>query len=82
MKSFLLMMLCMLSAFTVDAYQSDPKKAVWVDMDGVSVPLPPVEHPRLFVRSDEIPALRLKMQHPSGQKILKKLAKANMHTLC
>lgn len=59
------------------AQERDQKKAVWVEMDGVTVPLPPKEHPRVFVRSEEIPALRAKMQTKDGKKILRKLTEAS-----
>ena len=55
------------------AQQRDQKKVVWTDMDGISVPLPPMEHPRVFVRGEEIPALKVKMQTKAGKKILRKL---------
>lgn len=71
--------LVLLASMTVVAAQErDQKKAVWVDMDGVSVPLPPKEHPRVFVRTEEIPALKLKMQTKPGKKILRKLAEASV----
>ena len=43
------------------AQERDEKKVVWVEMDGVTVPLPPKEHPRVFVRSEEIPALKVRI---------------------
>lgn len=39
-------------------------------------PLPPGEHPRLFIRSEEILALKEKMMHPEGKRILHLLDKA------
>ena len=71
--------LVLLASMTVVAAQErDQKKAVWVEMDGVSVPLPPKEHPRVFVRTEEIPALKAKMQTKDGKKILRKLAEASV----
>ena len=58
------------------AQEREQKSVVWVEMDGVTVPLPPKEHPRVFVRSEEIPALKVKMEHPDGKMILKQLKKA------
>ena len=58
------------SSLTSVDQQRDQKKAVWVEMEGVTVPLPPKEHPRVFVRSEEIPALKAKMQTKEGKKIL------------
>ena len=60
------------------AHERDMKKVVWVEMDGVTVPLPPKEHPRVFVRSEEIPALKAKMARPEGKAILKQLKKASV----
>ena len=60
------------------AVERDQKKVVWVEMDGVTVPLPPKEHPRVFVRAEEIPALKAKMQTKDGKKILRKLAEASI----
>lgn len=65
-------------AFSVSAQERELKNAVWVDMDGVNVPLPPLEHPRLFVRSWEIPALKEKMAHSEGKRILRKMEKASV----
>ncbi len=65
------------SSLTSVDQQRDQKKAVWVEMEGVTVPLPPKEHPRLFVRSAEIPALKVKMQTKEGKKILRKLTEAS-----
>ena len=69
--------LTLIISISLSAYQRDIKKAVWVEMDGVTVPLPPMEHPRVFVRSEEIPALRAKMQTKDGKKILRKLTTAS-----
>ena len=60
------------------AQERDVKKVVWAEVDGVTVPLPPKEHPRVFVRTEEIPALRLKMEHKAGKKILKQLEEASV----
>ena len=63
---------------TAASHERDQKKVVWVEMDGVTVPLPPKEHPRVFVRAEEIPALKQKMQHPDGKKIIRQLKKASV----
>ena len=60
------------------AQERDEKKVVWAEVDGVTVPLPPKEHPRVFVRAEEIPALKLKMEHKAGKKILKQLKEASI----
>lgn len=73
----LLVAITFIISITASAQERDQKKAVWVEMDGVTVPLPPKEHPRVFVRSEEIPALKAKMQTKAGKKILRKLAEAS-----
>lgn len=60
------------------AQERKQTEVVWMDMDGISVPLPPIEHPRLFVRSNDIPALKEKMLHSEGQKILRQLHDASV----
>ena len=64
-----------LAAMAQERHQTD---VVWVEMDGVTVPLPPKEHPRVFVRSWEIPALKERMAHEAGRKIISKLKKASV----
>ena len=48
-------------------------EAVWTEMDGVSVPLPPMEHPRLYIRPGEVGNLKTRMATPEGKKILSRL---------
>ena len=55
--------------------ERDAKTAVWTELDGVRIPIPPLEHPRLYVRTEDIPDLKQKMEHPMGKEILKKLAR-------
>ena len=50
--------------------ERDAKTAVWTELDGVRIPIPPLEHPRLYVRVEDIPALKGKMQHPMDKEIL------------
>ena len=50
--------------------------AIWKEIDGVSVPVPPAKHPRLYVRAYEIPELKEKMKTPDGRKILAALEEA------
>ena len=52
------------------------KEVVWTEMDGVRIPLPPKEHPRLYLREGDIPALNEKIKTPEGKAILKRLRKA------
>jgi len=38
--------------------------AEWMEVDGVSVPVPPAEHPRLFLRARDIDNLKYRIKHP------------------
>ena len=58
------------------ANERQEKEVVWTQMGQVSVPLPPKEHPRLYIRSGEIPALKAKMDSDQGRKILGQIRKA------
>lgn len=75
-RRFLMSVAAVAICMAASAQERDEKKVVWADMDGVTVPLPPKEHPRVFIRTEEIPALKVKMARPEGQAILKKLRKA------
>ena len=45
MRRWYLMLACVLVSTLAIAQQRDEKKAIWADMDGITVPLPPKEHP-------------------------------------
>ncbi len=61
-------------SFTLQAQERKMSEAVWTVMDGVSVPLPPMEHPRLYIRPDGIEDLKSRMGTPEGKKILSRLS--------
>lgn len=65
-KRFLLSLAAVTICIAASSQERDQKNVVWVDMDGVTVPLPPKEHPRVFIRAEEIPALKEKMVRPEG----------------
>ena len=65
-------------SLSVPAQDRLEKEVVWKEIDGVTVPLPPKEHPRVFVRSEEIPALKIRMERKEGKYILQKLQKASV----
>ncbi|MBR5103225.1 MAG: DUF4962 domain-containing protein [Bacteroidales bacterium] len=78
MKRFLIIAVIIQLSCVMHAQERKQTEVVWMDMDGISVPLPPIEHPRLFVRSNDIPALKEKMLHSEGQKILRQLHDASV----
>lgn len=70
------MCLTSIPAQAQQAVERQEKEVVWTQMGQVSVPLPPKEHPRLYIRSGEIPALKEKMATDQGRKILGQIRKA------
>lgn len=46
-------------------------KVTWEKMDDVTVPIPPKVHPRLYLRSSDLPDLKQRMNHPEIKKTLK-----------
>lgn len=42
----------------------------WEKIDGVTVPVPPQVHPRLYLRSEDLPELRQRVEHPEIKKTL------------
>ena len=47
----------------------------WKEIDGISVPVPPSVHPRLYVRSGDIPELRERLKRPEVREIIRKMEK-------
>ncbi len=61
--SVLACLLCL--AQPTDMAAGSPVDAKWMSLpDGVSVPVPPAEHPRLFLRARDIADLRARITHP------------------
>jgi len=48
----------------LSARVQNPADAEWMEVEEVSVPVPPSEHPRLFLRSNDLEDLRLRTAHP------------------
>ena len=47
----------------------------WKNIDGTSIPIPPSEHPRLYLRHEHIPDLKDRFTNPEIKPILDKLIK-------
>lgn len=76
--TFILLALCICSFFNNIYSQELNKEVTWCNMDGVSVPIPPKTHPRLYIRSNEISQLKERLQTPEAQQtiaVLKELSK-------
>ena len=69
---YILSGICLLMASTYIKAQG-PAEVTWVKMDEVTVPIPPKVHPRLYLRSTDIPELRERVKHPEIKKTLAKI---------
>lgn len=50
-------------------------KVEWKKVNGVEVPIPPTMHPRLYLRSSDIPELRERLKNPEIKKTIVKIQK-------
>ena len=50
-------------------------EVTWEKMEDVTVPVPPQVHPRLYVRSADLPDLKKRMNHPHVKEVLATLTK-------
>lgn len=50
-------------------------KVEWKKVNGVEVPIPPTVHPRLYLRSSDIPELRERLKNPEIKKTIAKIQK-------
>jgi heparin/heparan-sulfate lyase len=48
-------------------------KTLWQEMDGVRVPVPPAEHPRLYLRAEQVAQLPQRLKDPVLQPAVKRL---------
>ena len=64
-KSIFFSISLIFSSFCLSA-QELPKEVVWQEVEGVNVPIPPQTHPRLYVRSSDLPALKERVWAGSG----------------
>lgn len=55
--------------------QQNRTEVTWENMEGVTVPIPPQVHPRLYVRSTDVPDLKKRMNHPHVKEVLATLKK-------
>ena len=50
-------------------------KVEWKKVNGVEIPIPPSVHPRLYLRSSDIPELRERLKNPEIKKTIAKIQK-------
>lgn len=76
MKKLLSILLASALSLSLAIAHKGPNDAQWKEVDGVTIPIPPSVHPRLYLRSSDVPELRKKMETAEGKKIIGKLEKA------
>ena len=59
--------------YALCAQQRKVSEAVWTWHEGVAIPMPPMEHPRLYIRPGGIDDLRARVATPEGKKIIARL---------
>jgi len=72
MKYLLILATALISLSAFSATRSDVE---WREVDGVSIPIPPKVHPRLFLRSEDIPDIKNRMHDPALSKVWNDLQK-------
>lgn len=80
-RKIALLLAALMTVAAASAHERKTDEVVWTEIGEnrrVTVPLPPKAHPRVFVRTEDIPELKEKLKHPDGKKILRKLEKASV----
>ena len=72
-----------LSAAILQANEPQPQskslpqnELTWAEYDGVSIPLPPAEHPRLYLRARNLPELHRRITAPATKPFWQKMQQA------
>ena len=76
MKRRSIIMLLSFHFFLGGGLSAQTKSTVeWREVNGVEIPVPPSEHPRLYLRSSDIPELKQRLKNPEIAKTIKKMEK-------
>ena len=75
MKKCILLVTNLLLIFCLGANAQKRNEVTWEKIDDVTVPIPPQVHPRLYVRSADIPELKKRMENPQVKKSIATLRK-------
>ena len=76
MKRRSIIMLLSFHFFLGGGLSAQTKSTVeWREVNGVEIPVPPSEHPRLYLRSSDIPELKQRLKNPEIVKTIKKMEK-------
>lgn len=55
------------------AADPEPPVLAWKEVGGTRIPVPPAEHPRLFLRGKDVPDLAARLRHPVFQPVIERL---------
>ena len=61
--------------FMPDLFSQPKSEVVWKEINGVSMPIPPKVHPRLYLRAENIPDLSNRVNDPALKKVWGELIK-------
>lgn len=75
MKKCMLLITSFLLFFCLVGNAQKRTEVTWEKLDDVLVPIPPQTHPRLYVRSANLPDLKKRMDHPQVKEVLATLRK-------
>lgn len=75
MKKCILLVTNLLLIFCLGANAQKRNEVTWEKIDDVTVPIPPQVHPRLYLRSADIPELKKRMENPQVKKSIATLRK-------
>jgi len=80
MKNLTFCLVLLLTAISYNAVvakpvqtREEPLNLKWQEINGVSIPIPPKQHPRLYLRSCHIPQLQERMKDPILSKVWQQL---------
>lgn len=74
-KIILASVACMALSVLSTLAQEPRKEATWKEVDGVTVPIPPQTHPRLYLQACDVPQLKERIRTPQAWKLIEKLKK-------
>ncbi len=70
---YLILFIILILAIPLSATVQAATKLQWQEHEGVSIPIPPSEHPRLYVRKEHIPELKSRFSDPILKKVWREL---------
>ncbi len=75
LSQYVILFIVTLTAFTTTLHSQNLPDVIWKDVDGVSMPIPPKTHPRLYLRQFQVPELKNRMNDPELKKVYNEMVK-------